>query len=172
MNKTNELKRLKMFGIAMAMLLTFGNGSALGQATGVSGGVVTLYDYEDHNWTYYSGVDNSVDGGYYNTNYLGRIYSPNPRNVKITYKANGGAVSISESETTFVYYETLEEGTTSGQYPYQVISNPFSKRPTGKGFGGWKIKEGAEYINGYADEAVLPLDADIVFTNLPYPSTN
>ena len=140
--------------------------------SGVSGGVVTLYDYEDHTWTYYSGVDASVDGGNYNTNYLGKLYSPNPRNVKITYKANGGAVSIDESETTFVYYKTLEQGATAGQYPYQVISNPFSKRPNGKGFGGWKIKEGADYISDYADEATLPLDAEIVFTNLPYPSVN
>lgn len=140
--------------------------------SGVSGGKVVLNDYEDHNWTYYSGVDASVDGGNYNTNYAGKLYSPNPRNVKITYKANGGAVSIDESETEFVYYKTLEQGTTAGLYPYTVISNPFSKRPTGKGFGGWRIKEGAEYINGYNDEDVLPLDADIVFTNLPYPSVN
>ena len=141
-------------------------------SSGADGNTVTLFDYEDHNWTYYSGVDASVDGGNYNTNYAGKLYSPNPRNVKITYKANGGAVSIDESETEFVYYKTLEQGTTAGQYPYTVISNPFSKRPTDKGFGGWRIKEGAEYINGYADEAILPLDADIVFTNLPYPSVN
>ena len=141
-------------------------------SSGADGNTVTLFDYEDHNWTYYSGVDASVDGGNYNTNYAGKLYSPNPRNVKITYKANGGAVSIDESETEFVYYKTLEQGTTAGQYPYTVISNPFSKRPTGSGFGGWKIKEGAQYINGYNDEDVLPLDADIVFTNLPYPSVN
>ncbi len=33
--------------------------------SGVSGGTVTLFDYVDHNWTYYSGVDASVDGGNY-----------------------------------------------------------------------------------------------------------
>lgn len=141
-------------------------------SSGADGNTVTLFDYEDHNWTYYSGVDASVDGGNYNTNYAGKLYSPKPRNVKITYKANGGAVSIDESETEFVYYKTLEQGTTAGQYPYTVISNPFSKRPNGRGFGGWRIKEGAQYINGYNDEDVLPLDADIVFTNLPYPSVN
>ena len=140
--------------------------------SGVSGGIVTLYDLEDHTWTYYSGVSSDLDGGNYNTNYLGKLYSPNPRNVKITYKANGGAVSIDESETEFVYYKTLEESATSGEYAYQVISNPFSKRPNGKGFGGWKIKEGADYIKGYADEATLPLDAEIVFNNLPYASVN
>lgn len=138
----------------------------------VEGGVVRINDLEDHNWTYYNGVDASVDGGNYNTNYLGKLYSPNPRNVKITYKANGGAVSIDESETQFVYYKTLEESATSGEYAYQVISNPFSKRPNGKGFGGWKIKEGADYIKGYNDEATLPLDAEIVFNNLPYTSVN
>ena len=141
-------------------------------SSGADGNTVTLFDYEDHNWTYYSGVDASVDGGNYNTNYAGKLYSPNPRNVKITYDANGGAVSIDESETEFVYYKTLEQGTTASQYPYTVISNPFSKRPNGSGFGGWRIKEGAQYINGYNDEDVLPLDADIVFTNLPYPSVN
>lgn len=140
--------------------------------SGVSGGTVTLNDLEDHNWTYYSGVDATMDGGNYNTNYRGKLYSPNPRNVKITYQANGGAVSIDESETEFVYYKTLEESATSGEYTYQVISNPFSKRPTNMGFGGWKIKEGADYIQGYADEATLPLDAEIVFNNLPYPSVN
>ena len=132
--------------------------------TGVSGGTVILNDLEDHNWTYYSGVDASVDGGNYNTNYDGKLYSPNPRNVKITYKANGGAVSIDESDTTFVYYKTIEK--INGAYNYTVISNPFSKRPNGKGFGGWRIKEGAEYINGYADEAVLPLDAELTLTGL------
>ena len=130
----------------------------------VSGGVVTLNDLEDHNWTYYSGVDASVDSGNYNTNYLGKLYSPNPRNVKITYKANGGAVSIDESDTEFVYYKTIEQ--IDGAYKYTVISNPFSKRLNGKGFGGWKIKEGADYISGYADEATLPLDAEITLTGL------
>lgn len=140
--------------------------------TGIDGGVVTLNDLEDHNWTYYSGVDASVDGGNYNDNYAGKLYSPNPRNVKITYNANGGAVSIDESETSFVYFKTLEQGATAGQYPYTVISNPFSKRPTGKGFGGWKIISGGEYINGYNNGSTLPLDQEITFVNLPYPSTN
>ena len=140
--------------------------------SGVSGGTVTLFDYEDHTWTYYAGVDSSVDGGNYNSNYVGKLYSPNPRNVKITYSANGGAVSIDESETTFVYYKTLEESTTPGRYTYTVISNPFSKRPTGMGFGGWKIIRGAEYIDGYGANAVLPLDQEITFINLPYTSVN
>ena len=144
----------------------------ISKPTGVDGGVVTLNDLEDHNWTYYSGVNESVDGGNYNTQYAGKLYSPNPRNVKITYNANGGAVSIDESETSFVYFKTLEQGATAGQYPYTVISNPFSKRPTGKGFGGWKIISGGEYINGYNNGSTLPLDQEITFVNLPYPSTN
>lgn len=154
------------------------NSSSVASATvtipsGVSSeGTVTLFDLEDHNWTYYSGVDRTVDGGNYNDNYAGKLYSPNPRNVKITYNANGGAVSIDESETSFVYFKTLEQGATAGQYPYTVISNPFSKRPTDKGFGGWKIINGGEYINGYNNGSTLPLDQEITFVNLPYPSTN
>lgn len=156
----------------------------------VSGGVVTLYDYEDHTWTYYSGVDASVDGGNYNTNYVGKIYSPNPRNVKITYNGVNGvsgstttvkvSVNSGETQNQFVYYKTLEEGTTSGEYPYQVISNPFSVRPstgTGNskvyyGFDGWKIVSGGEYIKNHSNNDVLSLDEEIVFNNLPYPSVN
>lgn len=145
--------------------------------TGVKDGVVTLNDLEDHNWTYYSGVNTSVDGGNYNDNYAGKLYSPNPRNVKITYNANEGAVSIDEGETSFVYFKTLEQGATAGQYPYTVISNPFSKRPTGKGFGGWKIISGHQYIrrangNMAAENATLNLDEEITFVNLPYTSVN
>ena len=156
--------------------------------SGVSGGTVTLFDYEDHNWTYYSGVDASVDGGNYNTNYAGKMYSPNPRNVKITYNGVNGInnsntrvrVSINENETSFVYYKTLEQGNTSGEYPYQVISNPFSVRPsTGSGnnkvyygFAGWKIVSGGQYIKNHNNNDVLGLDEDIVFINLPYPSVN
>ena len=141
-------------------------------ASGVSGNTVILNDYEDHTWTYYAGVSSDVDGGNYNNNYRGKLYSPNPRNVKITYKANGGAVSIDESQTEFIYYKTLEESATAGEYKYQVISNPFSKRPTGKGFGGWKITAGADYIKGKAANATLALDEEITFENLPYPSVN
>lgn len=156
--------------------------------SGIIGSTVYLYDLEDHNWTYYSGVEASVDGGNYNTKYAGKLYSPNPRNVKITYNGVNGIsgsstnvrVSISESENSFVYYKTLEQGSTQGEYPYTVISNPFSVRPsTGSGsskvyygFAGWKVKAGGEYIKTYNNGDVLPLDAEIVFENLPYPSKN
>ena len=160
------------------------------QLTGVSSGTVTLDDREDHTWTYYSGVDASVDGGNYNTNYVGKLFSPNPRNVKITYNgvndiANSTttvkvSVDAGETQNQFIYYKTLEESATSGEYPYQVISNPFSVRPstgTGNskvyyGFAGWKIVSGGEYIKNHSNGDVLALDEEIVFNNLPYPSVN
>ena len=158
--------------------------------SGVSTTTVTLNDLEDHTWTYYSGVDASVDGGNYNTNYLGKIYSPNPRNVKITYNGVNGitgseitvrvSTDAGETQNQFVYYKTLEQGNTSGEYPYQVISNPFSVRPstgTGNnkvyyGFAGWKIVSGGEYIKNHSNTDVLSLDEEIVFNNLPYSEVN
>ncbi len=144
--------------------------STFAHSSGIFGKTVVLYDVEDHNWTYYSGVDANVDGGNYNDNYLGKIYSPNPRNVKVTYQGNGGEVSISEDQNTFIYYNTLESN--GGQYTYQVISNPFSKRPAGKGFGGWKIISGGDKIQGHNNNDVLALDEEITFTNLTYTSIN
>ena len=148
--------------------------------SGVSGGIVTLYDYEDHTWSYYQASANLPAG--YPTDYLS---SPDPRNVKITYK--GGSVSgasevaISaldgEGQNEMVYYKTLEKSVPglTGDYPYTVISNPFSKRPrtTGStgtngfyGFAGWKVVNGGEYISDYNDNDVIPLDATIHFTGL------
>jgi len=148
--------------------------------TGVSGTTVTLDDREDHNWSYYQSSANLPTG--YPTDYLS---SPDPRNVKITYRggsvSGASAVAISaldgEGQNTMVYYKTLEKSVPgmTGDYPYTVISNPFSKRPrtTGStgtngfyGFAGWKVISGGEYISEYADNATLPLDATIHFTNL------
>lgn len=150
--------------------------------TGIDPANQTLYinDLEDHTWTYYS--DKPDD------DYPDKLTSPNPRNVVITYNGgwvNGGtevAVSATEDVNKFVYYKTIEkrawgqdEGRwLTGDYAYQVIPNPFSKRPavtngntkTYYGFGGWKITSGGEYISGYDNNQVLPLDAKINFTNL------
>lgn len=148
--------------------------------TGIDGGVVTLNDLEDHNWSYYQAASNRPDG--YPVDYLS---SPDPRNVKITYQggevSGASAVAISvldgEGQNTMVYYKTLEKSVPgmTGDYPYTVISNPFSKRPrtigsTGTngfyGFAGWKVVSGGEYISEYNDGQTLPLDATIHFTNL------
>ena len=150
--------------------------------SGVSGTTVILNDYEDHNWTYYSDKPD--------TDYPDNLRSPDPRNVKITYRggsvsgASAVAVSATESQNEFVFYKTIEKkawGTDEGRwltgdYAYKVIPNPFSKRPrtTGStgtngfyGFAGWKIISGGEYINGHNDNDVLGLEEKINFVNLP-----
>lgn len=163
----------------------YNNSSVVSQfyvASGVSGTVVTLNDLEDHNWTYYAGVDSELDGGSYNSSYQGKMYSPDPRNVKITYRGVGldgnlgSSVAISglagEGQNEMVYYKTLEKTVLgmSGDYPYTVISNPFSKRPksgsTYYGFAGWKLVSGGEHVSEYSNGQTLPLDATIHFVNL------
>lgn len=143
--------------------------------SGSDGTTVTIFDFEDHNWSYYKAAGDLPTG--YPTDYLS---SPDPRNVKITYRggsvSGASAVAISaldgEGENEMIYYKTLEKSVPgmTGNYPYTVISNPFSKRPkngnTYYGFAGWKVISGGEYIAEYNDNAVLPLDATIHFTNL------
>ena len=143
---------------------------------GVSGNIVTLNDLEDHNWSYYQASGNLPTE--YPTTYLS---SPDPRNVKITYRGGGveggSAVAISaldgENQNEMIYYKTLEKAVPgmTGDYPYTVISNPFSKRPKEGsdyyGFAGWQVISGGEYISEYDDDDVLPLDATIHFVDLP-----
>lgn len=132
---------------------------------GVSGGIVTLNDLEDHSWSYYSDS-------------LCPIRSLNPADVKITYYGNGtgtvqtnnndapstwGAdattvkVGIDADASTFEYYETLEringrgaasKAAANGRCAYTTIANPFSVRPTYdsdgtskyRGFYAWRVK--------------------------------
>ena len=143
--------------------------------SGTDGTTVTLFDLEDHNWSYYKASGDLPTG--YPTTYL---TSPDPRNVKITYRggsvSGASAVAISaltgENQNTMVYYKTLEKSVPgmTGNYPYTVISNPFSKRPqkgsTYYGFAGWKVVDGGEYISEYDDDDLLPLDVTIHFTDL------
>ena len=149
------------------------NNSAIASTTltipsGVSNGVVTLFDCEPHNWSYYS--DNRLPQ---------MMRSLNPADVKITYHgkgtktvsttdgatpaaaswtadATGVQVSYNEADSIFIYYKTLErtDGSTAasvdaatGRCAYTVIPNPFSKRPLygsgtdkWRGFYKWRIK--------------------------------
>ena len=114
--------------------------------SGTDGIYVVLDDREDHNWSYYQASSNLPTG------YPDELHSPDPRNVKITYKGNGQytngtavsgvKVGIDADASTFVYYKTLEKGT-DGKYAYTTIPNPFSVRPknndTYYGFSHWKV---------------------------------
>ena len=134
--------------------------------SGVSGTKVVLDDREDHNWSYYSDYTDKPDNDYPNI-----LLSPDPRNVKIIYDGNGGEVSYNESQNQFIYYKTIEK--IDNAYTYKVIPNPFSKRPTvgtgndrWRGFGGWKIISGAEFISGHNNNDVLTLEETLTLTGL------
>lgn len=127
--------------------------------SGVGGGVVTLFDYEPHSWSYYSDPNCP-------------IRSLSPADVKITYYGDGimmnntsdytagtsnyvepgnpnyvgGAkTNVGENENTFIYFKTLERGANTqtaytfssgsqsaaaSRCPYTTIPNPFQVRPT------------------------------------------
>lgn len=171
--------------------------------SGVSGGIVVLNDYEDHNWSYYLPSSELPAG------YPDQLHSAYPRNVKITYYGNGNTVSTSNDAnpadntftastnnsvkvgidadaSTFVYYKTLERDE-NNRFPYKLIPNPFSVRPTygngdtrWRGFYKWRIKSisgGAIYAassggNALAVGSMLDAEetyyfqpADITLTN-------
>lgn len=155
---------------------------------GVFGSVVLLDDREPHTWSYYSDGDQPV-------------HSLNPADVKITYFGNGVgtvtnasengvtpssfsldattvAVSGYEPANQFIYMKTLENADTegTGNYPYTLIPNPFSKRPTvgtisisagatcWRGFYGWRVKRLAGVtITGYGVGDIIPAETEIEF---------
>ena len=147
--------------IAIAVADGFAN-SAIGQNTykvnsGTTAfGIVTLNDYEDHNWSYYQ-PSSALPSGYPDA-----LHSPYPRNVKITYYGYGDStlstsavaapaastfitnttpadvkVGIGEEGHTFVYYKTLERDA-NNRFPYELIPNPFYVRPDVRSYSGTK----------------------------------
>ena len=160
----------------------------VGGMQGISGGIVTLNDYEDHSWSYYSDTTLPV-----------RMRSLLPANVVVKYYGNGTntvstssdaapalntftaptnnsvAVGIGEPEHTFVYYKTLER--TSGSaygtatYNYTTIPNPFSIRPTygsddtrWRGFYAWRVKSvSGGTISGKAEGDIIDAEATVSF---------
>ncbi|MBO7049907.1 MAG: chitobiase/beta-hexosaminidase C-terminal domain-containing protein, partial [Bacteroidaceae bacterium] len=134
--------------------------------------VVTLFDCEDHNWSYYS--DETLPK---------ELRSLNPADIQITYygngqsdvkgnmtndsengaepnsftlKATGVQVGPNDAANTFVYYKTLErtDGSTAntasqanGNLKYTTIPNPFQVRPTN---GTLVVSTSNVYITGSA----------------------
>ena len=153
---------------------------------GVFGSVVLLDDREDHSWSYYSDGDQP-------------IHSLKPADVKIMYLGNGkmytsttatpsgdlsnaSGVQVSASETAnqFVYLKTLENANPEGSsgtnqsYPYTLIPNPFSKRPTFTsggttyytGFYGWRVKRLAgATIDGHAVGDIISAEEEITIVS-------
>ena len=149
-------------------------------SSNVTDNVVTLFDYEDHTWSYYQA------SGDLPTGYPSELHSPDPRNVKITYKGNGqytngNAVSgvkvgVDADAHTFVYYKTLEKGT-DDKYAYTTIPNPFSVRPksgtTYYGFSHWKVTSiSGGTIDGYALNSSINAETEIKFVPSGTYTTN
>ncbi len=103
--------------------------------SGVSNGIVYVNDLES-SWNYYMGQD-------YNDSSL------------------VGHVSPTESATEYIYYRYYP--IVDGKITIELIDNPFSARPTGKGFNGW-----ATSYSG----AVISFDKDYYTRYLTIPVTN
>ena len=137
--------------------------------SGVSGGVVTLFDLEDHSWSYYSNTTcpvRSLGPADVKITYYGNgvktvstIDNATPASSSWTADATGVKVNVGgEDENCFIYYKTLERynGETTDSYaygstaiyPYTTIPNPFQVRPLygsgddkWRGFYAWRIKD-------------------------------
>ena len=116
---------------------------------GVFGSVVLLDDREDHSWSYYSDGDQPVHRlkpadvkisyfGYGDNTMTTDDISDAPTTFNGDVDAADVAVSADEDGNQFVYLKTLENAKAdgTGNYPYTMIPNPFSKRPTYEGQGG------------------------------------
>lgn len=128
-----------------------------GSGTGLFGDVVYLDDRESHSLSYYSDGSQPVHSLHpvdvkitYFGNGTGTVSTTNgPTPASDSWTADATTVQVGPNElgNQFVYYETLEAGGyevdqtgytimipdyagTSHDYPYSLIPNPFSVRPT------------------------------------------
>ena len=131
--------------------------NASGSITGVGEDTVIIDDLES-DWNYYLGLNYTDSDGTLPAGDKQNLYSEsNLVQTKIIYNGtsiNGnlrGYVSPEEMQYVFVYYKVypvFDNGTsdTSDDYiKFELIDNPYTKRPEGKAFNGWITSyEGAE----------------------------
>lgn len=135
----------------------------------ISDGVVYVNDLES-SYNYYMGLNyTTIDSGNLPT-YSMRYSESNLVPVAISYSSTDlnnsnlvGSVSPTESETEYVYYKYYP--IVDGEIKIELIDNPFSARPNGKGFNGWATS----YPN-----AVISYDSSTYtrYLTIPVNSTN
>lgn len=109
--------------------------------SGITDNVVTV-DNELSDYYYYLGQNYTDSDGTMPTKVNKNIYNDNNLiKVKITYSSADinsgfkGYVSNSELQDTYVYYSVYP--IKDGNIKIELIDNPFTNRPTDKGFNGW-----------------------------------
>ncbi len=110
--------------------------------SGVDNNVVTVDD-EKADLYYYNSLNYTATGGTLPSGEDQNIYNiSNMVKVKITYYGRDfydsnlvGTVSTTENYNTYVYYHWYP--VKDGKVKIPLIDNPFTKRPTGKGFNSW-----------------------------------
>lgn len=135
--------------------------------SGVSNGIVYVNDLES-SWNYYMGLNYTEVTSANLPSYSLRYSSSNLVQVAIAYLGQDyndsslvGHVSPTESATEYIYYRYYP--IVDGKITIELIDNPFSARPTGKGFNGW-----ATSYSG----AVISFDKDYYTRYLTIPVTN
>ncbi len=135
----------------------------------ISNGVVYVNDL-DASYNYYMGLNyTTIDSGSLPT-YSERYSDSNLVPVAISYSGTDlnnsnlvGSVSPTESETEYIYYKYYP--IVNGEIKIELIDNPFSARPNGKGFNGW--------ATSYPD-AVISYDSSTYtrYLTIPVNGTN
>lgn len=121
--------------------LTNDTSDILEHDSAISDGVVYVNDLES-SYNYYMGLNyTTIDSGNLPT-YSERYSSNNLVPVAISYSSTdlnnsnlSGRVSPTESESKYIYYRYYP--IIDGEIKIELIDNPFSARPNGKGFNGW-----------------------------------
>ncbi len=175
------LVTLFSFGIE-AYITTYGDYvSSFNEQSGISNDVVYVNDAQS-DYDYYMGLNytQSTDGTLPTLVSKNVYTSKNLVEVSITYKGidiegnNTAYVSQTERQTTYVYYKIYPvnnndtESTTDDYIEIELIDNPFTDRPTDKGFNGWVTN----YLNAYItyDDEIYTRYAKIPITytdNIP-----
>ena len=109
--------------------------------SGISENIVTI-DNELSDYYYYKGMNYTSSDGTMPTLVDKNIYTEtNLIKVKITYDSTDintgvkGYVSTSELQDTYIYYKVLP--IIDNYVTIELIDNPYTNRPTDKGFNGW-----------------------------------
>lgn len=147
---------IRYYAVSHAITPTYSNSRIAGNTVYINDLDADYYYYESLNYTEITDKEN-LPSGTYTTKYgVGSEFTNRLIAVQINYNGNGGHITSNAQPSNYVYYKYYP--IKNGKIDIELIDNPYTNRPTGKGFNGWVCSQTADSVP--CSDMAFDLDVD------------
>ena len=126
---------IRYYAVTHAITPTYATSRVVGNNVYINDLDADYYYYESLNFTEITDK-NVLPTGTYSAKYgIGSEFTNRLIAVQINYNGNGGHITANAQPSNFIYYKYYP--VKNGKINIELLDNPFTNRPEGKGFNGW-----------------------------------